>query len=82
MRDGAVVGIVSRRDLMRMLAHGDERIREDVLAALEAAAAGTATTRVAVRDGIVELYGADDPPGIADVIARTVPGVVRVVRHR
>src|SRR3954469_3157668 len=82
VRDGAVVGIVSRRDLMRMLAHGDERIREDVLAALEAAAAGTATTRVAVRDGIVELYGADDPPGIADVIARTVPGVVRVVHHR
>jgi hypothetical protein len=37
---------------------------------------------VAVRDGIVELYGEDDPPGIADVIARTVPGVVRVVRHR
>jgi CBS domain-containing protein len=83
VRDGAVIGIVSRRDLMRMLAHGDERIREDVLAALEAAAVGgTATTRVAVRDGIVELYGEDDPPGIADVIARTVPGVVRVVRHR
>jgi CBS domain-containing protein len=82
VRDGAVIGIVSRRDLMRMLAHGDERIREDVLAALEAAAAGTAATRVAVRDGIVELYGEDDPPGIADVIARTVPGVVRVFRRR
>jgi len=82
VRDGVVVGIVSRRDLMRMLAHGDERIRGDVLAALEAVAAGTATTRVAVHDGIVELYGEDDPPGIADVIARTVPGVVRVVHRR
>jgi CBS domain-containing protein len=82
VRDGVVVGIVSRRDLMRMLAHGDERIRGDVLAALEEVAAGTATTRVAVRDGIVELYGEDDPPGIADVIARTVPGVVRVVHRR
>ncbi|MDN3359775.1 CBS domain-containing protein [Actinomadura sp. DC4] len=82
VRDGAPVGIVSRRDLMRMLAHGDERIREDVLTALEAAAPGTATTRVEVHDGVVELYGEDDPPGIADVIARTVPGVVRVVHHR
>lgn len=52
-----------------------------MLTALEVAS-GTATTRVAVRDGIVELYGQDDPPGIAETIARTVPGVVRVVRHR
>jgi CBS domain-containing protein len=82
LRDGALVGIVSRRDLLRMLAHGDERIREDVLAALEEAVAGNVTPRVAVRDGVVELSGDDDPPGIAAVIARTVPGVVRVVRRR
>ncbi|HZE29919.1 MAG TPA: CBS domain-containing protein [Actinoallomurus sp.] len=82
VRDGDLVGIVSRRDLMRMLAHEDERIRDDVLAALEAVSTGTAMTRVTVRDGVVELYGEDSPAGISDVIARTVPGVVRVIHQR
>jgi hypothetical protein len=41
-----LAGIVSRRDLMGILAHGDERIRDDVLTALRELSAETAATRV------------------------------------
>jgi CBS domain-containing protein len=83
-RDSELAGIVSRRDLMGILAHGDERIRDDVLEALRGLSVETATTRVAVHDGVVELSGdADDRSArIADVIARTVPGVLRVEHHQ
>lgn len=83
-RDSELAGIVSRRDLMGILAHGDERIRDDVLAALRELSVETATTRVAVHDGVVELSGdADDRSArIADAIARTVPGVLRVDHHQ
>ncbi|MCO5967837.1 MULTISPECIES: CBS domain-containing protein [Actinoallomurus] len=83
VRDAALVGIVSRRDLMGILAHGDERIRDDVRAALRELSAETAATRVTVHEGVVELRGDGDErtARIADVIAQTVPGVVRVV-HR
>ena len=83
-RDSELAGIVSRRDLMGILAHGDERIRDDVLTALRELSAETAATRVAVHDGVVELSDDTDPRSarIADVIARTVPGVVRVAHHR
>ncbi|GAA4629345.1 CBS domain-containing protein [Actinoallomurus vinaceus] len=84
IRDDGLAGIVSRRDLMGILAHGDERIRDDVLTALKELSAETAAARVAVHDGIVELGGDGDDrtARIADVIARTVPGVVRVVHHQ
>jgi CBS-domain-containing membrane protein len=84
MSGSDLAGIVSRRDLMGILAHGDERIRDDVVAALRDLSAETTATRVAVHDGVVELSGdADDRSArIADVIARTVPGVVRVVHPR
>lgn len=52
MRDDGLAGIVSRRDLMGILAHGDERIRDDVLTALKELSVETAATRVAVHDGI------------------------------
>lgn len=75
-----LVGIVSRRDLMGLLAHGDERIRDDVLAALRDCA-DTASFGAAVRDGVVELYGPGDERSgrIAEMVARTVPGVTDVV---
>ncbi|MEU6411757.1 CBS domain-containing protein [Microbispora sp. NPDC046933] len=80
VRDGELVGIVSRRDLMGLLAQGDERIREDVLAALRDCA-DTASFGAAVRDGVVELYGPGDERSarIAELVARTVPGVADVV---
>jgi CBS domain-containing protein len=83
VRGDTPVGVVSRRDLMGILCHGDERIRDDVVAALRESSAETAAVRVTVRDGVVELSGGldDRAARIADVIARTVPGVVRV-HHR
>lgn len=74
-----VVGIVARRDLLRSLARGDDDVRADVLRLLEDLGLGS-TWQVAVRDGVVHLSGADSPrrQRAAEVLARTVPGVVRV----
>lgn len=83
LRGDRLVGIVSRRDLLAMLARPDEELRAEVLALLAEQYPGDRSWRVAVRDGVVELYG---PAGerdrrraeIAALLARTVPGVVRV----
>ena len=73
-----IVGIVSRRDLVAILARGDARIRDDVLAAI--AEYGAAPWEVSVYDGAVELQGTagESARQIAEVLARTVPGVTRV----
>lgn len=75
-----VVGIISRRDLIAMLARSDARIRDDVLAAFAEFAPGDPSWDVAVEDGVVELRGPDDEWArrLAEVLARTVPGVTRV----
>jgi CBS domain-containing protein len=80
VRGTRIVGIVSRRDLMRVLARSDERIHDDVVDALDAYESSGPGWDVAVRDGVVELRGRADLAGehIADVLTRTVPGVVRV----
>ncbi|GAA2304423.1 hypothetical protein GCM10010149_62630 [Nonomuraea roseoviolacea subsp. roseoviolacea] len=97
-----VVGMVSRRDLMRMLARPDEELRAEVAAALREHYPHGPFWEVAVHDGVAELRPAPESrpsagagpsgallasgPGdvlaehVADVLARTVPGVVRV-RH-
>lgn len=70
-----VVGIVSRRDLLRTLVRGDDAIRADVTARLDAY--GGADCAVEVTDGDVLLVGdlheADGRAALA--LARTVPGV-------
>ncbi|WP_067461383.1 CBS domain-containing protein [Actinomadura macra] len=73
-----IVGIVSRRDLVAILARGDARIRDDVLAAI--AEYGADPWDVSVDDGAVELSGTagESARRIAEVLARTVPGVTRV----
>ncbi|MFF3666469.1 CBS domain-containing protein [Microtetraspora malaysiensis] len=84
LRGDELVGIASRRDLMGVLAEGDERIRDDVLAALRDSTE-TAGWRVAVHDGLVELSGggADERSArIAELIAGTVPGVAGVTLTR
>lgn len=80
----AIVGILSRRDLIAMLARGDARIRDDVLAAITEYGPGGAVWDVAVHEGVVELCGPADASAerIADVLARTVPGVTRVSVRR
>lgn len=83
LAETGIVGIVSRRDLIAVLARGDARIRDDVLAALDEYGPDGRRWDVSVRDGAVELHdgtgGADEPARrIAGVLARTVPGVTRV----
>ena len=73
-----VVGIISRRDVVRMLAHSDERIEAEVDALL--ASAGSGDWLVEAHDGVAELTGPDDPSArrVASVLARSVPGVLEV----
>jgi CBS domain-containing protein len=76
--DDHVVGIVSRRDVVRLLARSDERIEREVDSFLASTTLGD--WLVEVKDGVVELTGpADDGERrIAAILARTIPGVVEV----
>jgi len=78
LESGAVVGIVARRDRLRSFARQDRDIRADVLKLL--AEMGQEGVRVVVQDGVVTLMGGESKQRIAVALARTVPGVVRVVR--
>jgi CBS domain-containing protein len=74
-----LVGIVGRRDLLRLLARDDDAVAADVRALLSAEP-GLQRWQVEVADGEVTLTG-DGPPHQAEevqLLARTVPGVVRV----
>lgn len=78
--DDRVLGVVSRRDLLRLLARPDAEIAADIEAAVAAALPDEAW-RATVRDGVVELTAAG-PVAQADVarrVAQTVPGAVRVL---
>ena len=73
-----VTGIVARRDLLRALARPDTDVRRDVLALLSEM--GQDGCEVVVDDGTVTLLphvGRGDHR-VAAMLARTVPGVVRV----
>ncbi|MEV4355471.1 CBS domain-containing protein [Nonomuraea sp. NPDC049625] len=82
LRGQEIVGMVSRCDLMAMLARPDMDLRKAVVATLREHYPFGPSWDVSVHDGVAELSG---PPHehadhIADVLARTVPGIVRV-RH-
>ncbi|SMH46878.1 CBS domain-containing protein [Azospirillum agricola] len=89
LRDGRIVGVVSRSDLLRTLARpaaavesGDARIREGFLAELSAQRwAPSSSLVVTVTDGVVDLRGVvfDDRQRRAlRVMAEAIPGVRRV----
>jgi CBS domain-containing protein len=80
VRGGRVVGIVARRDLLKVLARSDEAIAGDLEGLLAAELGQPSPYRVAVRDGIVRLIGPTDPTSrrLAALLARAVPGVVEV----
>jgi CBS domain-containing protein len=96
VRDGRVIGIVSRADLIRGLAvrpiepqpatvADDRVIRERVLAALRAQSWWVGTYRhIVVVDGVVHLWGLARSQAERDamrVAAETVPGVRGVEDH-
>jgi CBS domain-containing protein len=75
-----VVGIVARRDLLKVLARGDQEIARDLEALLGEELGTPSPFRVRVRDGVVELSGPTDPTDrrLATLLVRSVPGVVEV----
>jgi CBS domain-containing protein len=79
--DGAhVVGVVTRRDLVRALARDDDVISADVRHQLSIYG-GPARWTVEVRDGAVEVVDAFDDETdrhVATVLAQAVPGVTAV----
>jgi len=76
--DERVVGILSRSDVVRVLARSDD----DLAAAVDSmlASVGLSEWMAEVHDGSVALSGPDGSPdrALARVVARTVPGVVDV----
>lgn len=79
--DGRLVGIVTRRDLLRVLARGDEQIGRDLARVLAEELPGVSIA-IAVADGAVRLRfnGTPEPSDrrIAELLASTVPGVLSV----
>ena len=75
VRGQRVVGIVSRRDLIRVLAVSDERIQDEIQRLLTEA--GLEGWTASVTDGHVELAGngSDRDARVAAILARTVAGV-------
>jgi CBS domain-containing protein len=75
---GRVVGIVTRRDLLAVLARTDHAIRAEVERLLADELGGH--PRVEVADGVVTMTGFDtsQEADLAGLLARTVPGVVEV----
>jgi CBS domain-containing protein len=78
-RNGRVLGVVSRSDVVALLARADQDLERDVDSAL--ASVGLHDWLVEVNDGTVELVAparAVDDRGLARVVAGTVPGVAAV----
>lgn len=76
--DDRVVGVLSRRDVVRMMAKSDQRLEEEVDAFL--LSTGLTDWLVDVHDGVVELTGGSDrrERTIAAILARAVAGVTEV----
>lgn len=76
-----LVGILSRHDLIKLLAGSDQLIRSQLESAL--AEEGLRGLVVRVVDGIAEFAGDADEADLqlAEVLARTVPGVIGVNRQ-
>ena len=95
VRGKAVVGIVSRANLMHALAslgraapaaaNSDTAIRDQILKELDKQVwAPVALIDVVVRDGVVELWGTitEEKQGVGlKVVAENIPGVKKVVNH-
>nr|WP_221380731.1 CBS domain-containing protein [Actinoplanes polyasparticus] len=79
--DGALVGIISRRDILRAMVRSDEVIAREVQHRLDEYADGRQVWTVAVDGGIATVTGAyanDTEQAVVTVLARTVPGVAAV----
>lgn len=78
IEDGRVVGVVSRSDIVRMLARDDERIEAEVDELLRSAGL---VCDVLVDDGVVTVTAGRGQERVVEVIAGSVPGVISVNVH-
>jgi CBS domain-containing protein len=78
---GHVIGIVSRRDLLRTLMRDDVAIRDEVARRLVEIGSAAPAWKVSVQDGVVTIRGGARERrarASATALARGVPGVLRV----
>jgi len=83
---GRLIGIVSRRDLLKMYLRPDDEVRDDVIEGVlrQLLWIDPLTVQVKVEDGVVTLNGEVDRMSTAQIAAhvtKRVPGVVQVVDH-
>lgn len=86
MEQGRLVGIVSRRDLLRALVRPDDEIRHDLLRLVEGYTGELGSWQVAVTEGVATVRRTRGTPGggpeVEDralrALAHTVTGVVSV----
>jgi CBS domain-containing protein len=78
---GHVVGIISRRDLLRSVLRTDDVLAHEIQQRLDAYADGSRRWTATVTDGVVGIDGPFDDDAerrVVEILARTVPGVAAV----
>ena len=83
---GALVGIISRADLIKVFLRSDEEIKEEILREVfvHVLWADPTAVQINVRDGIVTLAGSVEQKStipIAERLTRRVDGVIDVINH-
>lgn len=80
LRGEQVVGIISRRDLIKWMARSDASLAMDVAHTLRDRARQLAELEVIVQEGVVRFRGDADDEALATAatLARSVPGIVHV----
>jgi CBS domain-containing protein len=75
---GRLVGIVSRRDLLRTVVRSDPVLRDEVQQRLDGYAGGIRRWTAAVTDGTATVDGSFDDEAeqrVVTVLVQTVPGI-------
>ncbi|GAA0504768.1 CBS domain-containing protein [Paractinoplanes deccanensis] len=81
LEDGTLVGIVSRRDILRAMVRSDEVLAREVQHRLDEYADGGVRWTATVQGGVAHVrgrFGDETERAVVTVLARTVPGVAGV----
>lgn len=79
---GNVIGIISRRDLLRSVLRTDDVLAHEVQERLDAYADEPGRWTATVADGVVRIDGLvddDEERRVVEILARTVPGIAAVI---